>query len=100
MAQSPPIIQDGILTYLRDGSTAQLVVDSSDWYTWLQTASTFTFHSERGSFTARKERAGNQRGKLPSRFDSVFQAYEISPIPKIAMPILECVARFSTEPHS
>ena len=64
MAQTPPIILDGILTYLRDGSPVQVVVDSSDWYTWLQTASTFTFQSERGSFTARKERAGNQRGRL------------------------------------
>ncbi len=63
MARTPPIIQDGLLTYLRDGSLAQIVVDSSDWYTWLQTASTFTFRSEHGSFTAHKERAGNQRGR-------------------------------------
>jgi hypothetical protein len=39
------------------------VVDSPDWYAWLQTASTFTFHSEQGSFTAHKERAGNRRGR-------------------------------------
>src|SRR5947209_11390939 len=63
MAQIPPIIQDGILTYLRDGSPVQVVVDSSDWYVWLQTASTFTFRGEEGLFTAHKERAGNQRGK-------------------------------------
>ncbi len=30
MAQVSPIIQDGILTYLRDGSPVQMVVDSSD----------------------------------------------------------------------
>jgi len=64
MAQVSPIIQSGILTYLRDGSFVQLVVDSSGWYDWLQTASTFTFRSEHGSFTARKERAGNRRGRL------------------------------------
>lgn len=64
MAQTPPIIQDGILTYQRDGSPAQVVVDSSSWYAWLETVSTFAFRSKRGSFTARKERAGNRRGGL------------------------------------
>jgi len=63
MAQVSPIIQDGILTDLRDGSSVQIVVDSSDWYAWLQTASTFTFRGEHGSFTAHKERAGNRRGR-------------------------------------
>src|SRR5260221_3730980 len=63
MAQVSPIIQDGILTDLRDESPVQIVVDSSDWYAWLQTASTFTFRGEDGSFTAHKERAGNRRGR-------------------------------------
>src|SRR5215467_15852029 len=63
MAQISPIIQDGILTDLRDGSPVQIVVGSSDWYSWLQTASTFTFRGEHGSFTAHKERAGNRRGE-------------------------------------
>src|SRR5436305_14457319 len=62
MAQISPIIQDGILTNLRDESPIQIVVDSSDWYVWLQSASTFIFRGEEGFFTARKERAGNQRG--------------------------------------
>src|SRR5712692_3446241 len=62
MAQISPIIQDGILTHLRDGSPVQIVVDSSDWYAWLQTASIFTFRGEHGSFTAHKERAGHRRG--------------------------------------
>jgi predicted ATPase/DNA-binding CsgD family transcriptional regulator len=63
MTHVSPIIQNGILTNLRDGSPVQIVVDSSDWYAWLQTASTFTFRSEHGSFTAHKERAGNRRGR-------------------------------------
>jgi predicted ATPase/DNA-binding CsgD family transcriptional regulator len=62
MAQTPPIIQDGILTDLRDRFPVQIVVDSSDWYAWLQTASIFTFRGEHGSFTAHKEHAGNRRG--------------------------------------
>jgi predicted ATPase/DNA-binding CsgD family transcriptional regulator len=63
MTQTSPIIQDGILTYQLDGQPAQVVVDSADWYGWLETASTFTFRSEDGSFTAHKERAGNWRGR-------------------------------------
>ena len=63
MAQVSPIIQNGILTDLRDGSPVQIVVDSSDWYAWLQTASTFAFRSEEGLFTAHKERAGHRRGE-------------------------------------
>jgi predicted ATPase/DNA-binding CsgD family transcriptional regulator len=64
MAQVSPIIQDGILTDLQDGSPVRIVVDSCDWYSWLQTASTFTFRGEEGLFTAHKERAGNRRGSL------------------------------------
>src|SRR6266699_7115077 len=63
MAQTPPIIQNGILTYQLDGQPAQVMVDSADWYGWLETASTFTFRGEHGSFTAHKERAGNRRGR-------------------------------------
>jgi len=63
MAKAPPIIQDGILTDLRDGHPAQIAVDSPGWYAWLASASTFSFRSEAGSFTAHKEQAGNRRGK-------------------------------------
>jgi predicted ATPase len=63
MAQVSPIIQNGILTDLRDGSPAQIVVNSHDWYAWLLTASTFTFRGEEGLFTAHRERAGNRRGR-------------------------------------
>jgi predicted ATPase/DNA-binding CsgD family transcriptional regulator len=63
MAQVSPIIQEGILTDLQDGFPVQIVVDSCDWYSWLQTASTFIFRGEDGSFTAHIERAGNRRGR-------------------------------------
>ncbi len=63
MAQVSPIIQDGILTDLRDGHPTQIVVDSPDWYDWLASASAFTFRSEHGNFTAHKERAGHRRGR-------------------------------------
>jgi len=63
MTKAPPIIQNGILTDLRDGHPTQIAVDSPGWYAWLASASTFTFRSEAGSFTAHKEQAGNRRGK-------------------------------------
>lgn len=37
-------------------------VGTSAWYTWLETATTFTFECEAGQFTAHKARAGNHRG--------------------------------------
>lgn len=48
MALISPIIQDGILTNLQDESPIQIVVGSSDWFAWLQSATTFTFRSEEG----------------------------------------------------
>src|SRR5215469_15257039 len=62
MTSPPPRIQGNILTYHQSGHPAQLLVDTSGWYAWLDAASTFTFHSEHGTFTARKERAGSRRG--------------------------------------
>lgn len=63
MAKTPPIVKDGILTYYQHGSFAQVELDSSTWYTWLETSSSFAFSSEHGSFTARQERA--QLGEEP-----------------------------------
>src|SRR5215469_2897669 len=39
-----------------------LVVGTPAWYNWLTTAMTFAFTGDNGTFTARKERAGNKRG--------------------------------------
>src|SRR5436305_13928254 len=57
-----PLIQGNVLTYQQSDHPTHVLVDTSDWYAWLRTASTFRFHSEQGSFTARKERAGSRRG--------------------------------------
>jgi ATP/maltotriose-dependent transcriptional regulator MalT len=62
MASVTPIIQDTTLTYQQEGHSTQLLVDSPDWYRWLGNATTFTYRSEHGPLTARKERAGNKRG--------------------------------------
>ncbi len=57
-----PLVQGDILTYREDGRDEQLRVSSPAWYMWLETATTFAFRSEAGSFTARKEQAGHKRG--------------------------------------
>jgi LuxR family maltose regulon positive regulatory protein len=63
MTQTPPIIQDETLTYQQGDTIAEVMVGSPRWYAWLETASTFTFRSGQGHFTARKEQAGNRRGE-------------------------------------
>jgi predicted ATPase/DNA-binding CsgD family transcriptional regulator len=62
LTSPPPLIQGNILTCQQSGQSTQLLLGTSDWYDWLDTASTFTFQSEYGNFTARKERAGSGRG--------------------------------------
>src|SRR5579884_1961020 len=55
-------IHDDVLTYQLDGREVRLTLDSSAWFTWLDSATSFTFRSEEGHFTAHKTRAGNRRG--------------------------------------
>src|SRR4249920_150148 len=62
MTQATPLVQDDTLTYQRDGQAQTLVVGTPAWYAWLQTATTFAFTSDRGTFMARREQAGNKRG--------------------------------------
>jgi hypothetical protein len=57
-----PVVQGETLLYLSDGQEARLTVGTHAWYAWLSTATSFAFRSPFGTFTARKERAGNQRG--------------------------------------
>src|SRR5215469_15671829 len=64
MAQATPIVQNDVLIYQRDGEECSLAIGTQDWYTWLETVTTFAFSSACGTFTARKEQAGNKRGGL------------------------------------
>src|SRR5947209_11147503 len=57
-----PTVQGKTLVYRQDGREQVLTVDSAAWFAWLETASTFSFVSEAGSFTARREQAGHKRG--------------------------------------
>ncbi len=48
--------------YLQDEQKQKLTVGTAAWFSWLETASTFSFVSEEGRFTARQEQASQQRG--------------------------------------
>lgn len=62
MAKSTPTVRRDTLVDLRQGRDQSLAVGTPGWYAWLATASTFAFCGDSGTFTARKERAGNRRG--------------------------------------
>src|ERR1051326_4857085 len=57
-----PKVQGKTLVYRQDGQEQVLTVDTEAWFAWLETASTFSFLSEEGLFTARREQAGHKRG--------------------------------------
>src|SRR5437667_3968968 len=57
-----PTVQGQTLVYRQDGQEQALTVDTAAWFAWLETASTFSFVSEEGTFTARREQAGHKRG--------------------------------------
>jgi LuxR family maltose regulon positive regulatory protein len=57
-----PTVQGETLVYRQDGQDLLLPVDTVAWFAWLETASTFSFVSETGRFTARREQAGHKRG--------------------------------------
>ena len=62
MAHTTPIIQFDTLVYSQDEQEIRLEVGTPAWYEWLNKVTTFAYTSEQGSFTARKEQAGNRRG--------------------------------------
>lgn len=53
---------NGCLVYEQQGQHMIVLVDTPSWYAWLETATTFSFTCEQGTFTAHKARAGNRRG--------------------------------------
>src|SRR5256886_4730976 len=57
-----PTVQGKTLVYRQDGQEQELIVDTAAWFAWLETASTFSFGSSEGLFTARREQAGHKRG--------------------------------------
>ncbi len=57
-----PTVQGDILVYREGDQEGVLTIGTAAWFAWLETASTFSFISDAGTFTARKERASTQRG--------------------------------------
>ena len=55
-------VQGETLIYRQDGREQVVTVGTADWFAWLETASSFSFVSEEGRFTARREQAGHKRG--------------------------------------
>lgn len=62
MKGSRATVHHTLLSYHLNDVPVQLVVGTAAWYEWLTTATSFTFSSASGTFTAYKEQAGNRRG--------------------------------------
>jgi LuxR family maltose regulon positive regulatory protein len=62
MAQSTPHVEQGTLTLRGSDAEHVIVVGTSGWFTWLETATAFTFAHSHGTFTARRERSSSGRG--------------------------------------
>src|SRR5579859_3825398 len=60
MTRSTPTIHDALLSV--EGEA--ISIGSVQWFAWLEreTTTIFSFHNQQGSYTARKEHAGNHRG--------------------------------------
>jgi LuxR family maltose regulon positive regulatory protein len=57
-----PKVRGDTLVYYQDGHEQTLTVGTAARYAWLETASTFAFVNDMGTFTARREQAGHKRG--------------------------------------
>jgi WD40 repeat protein/DNA-binding CsgD family transcriptional regulator len=55
-----PLVRDEFLLWQEDKASLPIRIGTPAWYEWLGQASTFSFESSEGTFTARKERV--QRG--------------------------------------
>src|SRR5690349_9449523 len=62
MARPTPHVQQGTLTLNGPDAEHTIAVGTAAWFTWLETATVFTFASEHGTFTARRERSSSGRG--------------------------------------
>jgi LuxR family maltose regulon positive regulatory protein len=98
-----PTIQDKTLVYRQDGQEQVLAVDTAAWFAWLETASTFSFVSETGSLTARREQAGHKRGgwywkayrkqhgKLSSRYLGKSQTITLARLQAVAQALADAL---------
>src|SRR5215467_15467155 len=57
-----PRVKGETLVYRQGEQEHTLTVGTAAWFAWLENASTFSFVSPLGHFTARHERSGHKRG--------------------------------------
>src|SRR5215472_10937489 len=57
-----PTVEGDTLVCRQGEQEHVLIVGTAAWFAWLENASTFSFVSAAGSFTARHERSGHKRG--------------------------------------
>jgi ATP/maltotriose-dependent transcriptional regulator MalT len=96
-----PTVQDETLVYRQNEHERELTVGTPAWFAWLETASTFSFVSEQGLFTARHERSGQHRGgrywkayrkqhgKLSSRYLGKSEALSLERLRAVAMAMAD-----------
>lgn len=60
MPRQTPVVQRDVLLWRQDDVEHTVAVGTGEWFAWLNTATTFAFAGDEGSFTAHKER--RQRG--------------------------------------
>jgi LuxR family transcriptional regulator, maltose regulon positive regulatory protein len=61
MAHLTPHVEQGTLTLRNPDAEEMIAVGTSAWFTWLETATAFTFACADGTFTARRERSSSGR---------------------------------------
>src|SRR5437764_1784175 len=105
-----PTVQGETLVYRQDGQEQVLIVGTAAWFAWLETASTFSFVSETGSFTARREQAGHKRGgwywkayrkqhgKLSSRYLGKSETITLARLQTVAQALADALVQ--TAPDS
>jgi len=60
--QITALVEGETLTYQQNEESCQIQLGTRAWYIWLQSATLFRVRGPFGTFTVRRERAGNQRG--------------------------------------
>lgn len=97
------LVEDETLIYQRDGEYHQLQVGTPAWYAWLETATLFRVRGPFGTFTVRKEQAGNQHGKwywraYRKRAGTLYRVY-LGATEKVTLEQLRSIAaHFFTSP--
>src|SRR5260370_17268918 len=102
--QTTALVEGETLSYQRDGEHCQLRVGTSAWYAWLQTATNFRVRGPFGTFTVRRERAGNQRGnwywRAYRKRDGKLHRVYVGTSEEVTLERLRTVAARLSAPHT